>query len=69
MSEYSGMHKNTGEGQTVTLDEHVDHTRWPCVPHRRDVRCEDAVRAWRNPHDFRTLRPQEWRRDQPKASG
>jgi hypothetical protein len=63
------MHKNTAEGGVVTLDEHVNHTRWPCVPHRADVSCSDAVRAWHDPRDFRTLRPQEWRRDgNPKTT-
>ena len=51
----------------VTIDEHVDHTRWPCVPHRREVACDDAVRAWHDPRGWSTLKPQEWKRDHNQA--
>jgi len=62
------MHKNTADGQTMTLDEHVDHTRWPCVPHVRGVPCELAQRVWRDPREMRLLKPQEIRRDRhPEA--
>jgi hypothetical protein len=28
-----------------TIDRNTDHTRWPCVSHPPEVRCEDALAA------------------------
>lgn len=39
-----------------TVDTNVDHTRWPCVSHSPDVRCEDAVRT-ASRQGLRTLVP------------
>jgi len=42
----------------MTLDENVDHTVWPCIPHDPNVDCNDALRAYRDPRGSRILRPQ-----------
>lgn len=51
------MHKNTAEGGLVTIDENVDHTLWPCLPHPQDMSCEQAQAIYRDPREGRVLRP------------
>jgi hypothetical protein len=51
------MHKNTAEGGLVTIDENVDHTLWPCIPHPQDMSCQQAQAMYRNPREMRVLRP------------
>ena len=58
-SVYLGMHKQTAEGGVMTIDENVDHTLWPCIPHDPAVDCETAQRMWRDPREGRVLRPFE----------
>lgn len=53
----SATHKNTAEGGLTTIDENVDHTLWPCLPHAQEVSCEQAQAMYRNPREGRTLRP------------
>lgn len=45
----------------MTLDNNVNHTRWPCISHAPEIPCAEAVRA-ASKTGFRTLTPQ-----QPKA--
>lgn len=40
------MQIQTPDGGMTTTDDHVDHTRWPCVPHEQGVPCEEAIRLW-----------------------
>lgn len=56
-SEYSDMHKRTAEGGVTTIDENVDHTLWPCLPHPQEMTCEMAQAMYRNPREGRVLRP------------
>lgn len=53
------MHKRTAEGGVATLNENIDHTRWPCIPHDPTVPCDEALRQWQDPRGQRILRPQE----------
>ena len=40
----------------VTLDENVNHTRWPCISHPPEQECADALRI-ASRRGLRTLRP------------
>jgi hypothetical protein len=42
----------------MTLDNNVNHTRWPCVSHGQDLTCEQALYT-ASKHGFRTLVPQQ----------
>lgn len=55
------MHKNTAEGGLTTINENVDHTKWPCLPHDPETSCEMAQAMFRDPRAGRTLRPMEAR--------
>jgi hypothetical protein len=39
-----------------TVDNNVNHTRWPCVSHPQDMSCEQAIYNV-SKHGFRTLTP------------
>jgi hypothetical protein len=41
-----------------TLDNNVNHTRWPCVSHPQSLTCEQALYT-ASKHGFRTLVPQQ----------
>ena len=51
------MHKNTAEGGLTTIDENVDHTLWPCLPHHPSMTCQQAQAIYRDPREARILRP------------
>jgi hypothetical protein len=40
----------------ITLDENVDHTRWPCISHPGNMTCEQAIKA-ATVRGLRTLAP------------
>jgi hypothetical protein len=64
------MHKNTAEGGVVTIDENIDHTRWPCVPHGPEIACAQAIIRYQNQQNGRVLRPLPVRyADYPPAAG
>ena len=38
--------KGDGKGGITTTVQSQDHTEWPCVEHKPDVSCRDAIAAY-----------------------